>query len=485
MANLEFVDQHNMVACLEKIGGNSEFREIVDFRTSSLIHHALTVSPTIYTSYIEKFWNTASSQTVNDVKQINATVDIKAVVVTEASIRSSLLFNDADGTACLTNEAIFQNLALMGYEAEGEGSGEPTEPQHTPSPTQPSTRGQPPETSSSHAITQDSRESLEGTNRNEGDQVQTPHDSSRPARIDVDASSRPARFILTLKPLPTIDPKDKGKGVLKESPVKKVKRSDLDAAQIAKDAKIARLVHENELTEMEREREERQRQDQASVDYIASLYDEVQAKMDASEELAARLQMEESKYRHNQLNKKTFEEIQALYIKEQEKDADFVPIGSERDEKIIDKINKKAAGMDEEEVHEEPESTKVDVKLEGREKNIKKRSGRRLKMKATKKSKMKKTDSDLEEEEQLRASQKIVPNKEEEIDYDVLECLELMKVHNIKTFTKMVSRFDILDFIELHSLVMQRFSITTPEGIDLVLWGDLRIMFEKTADDDI
>ncbi|GKA74918.1 hypothetical protein Tco_0781296 [Tanacetum coccineum] len=97
MANLEFVDQHNMVACLEKTGGNSEFHEIVDFLTSSLIHHALTVSPTIYTSYIEQFWNTASSQTVNDVKQIDATVDSKAVVVTEASIRSSLLFNDADG----------------------------------------------------------------------------------------------------------------------------------------------------------------------------------------------------------------------------------------------------------------------------------------------------------------------------------------------------------------------------------------------------
>ncbi|GJT92879.1 hypothetical protein Tco_1081724 [Tanacetum coccineum] len=78
---------------------------------------------------------------------------------------------------------------------------------------------------------------------------------------DVDDSSRPARSILTLKPLPTIDLKDKGKGVLKESPVKKVKRSDLDAAQIAKDAEIARLVHEKELAEMEREREERQRQD--------------------------------------------------------------------------------------------------------------------------------------------------------------------------------------------------------------------------------
>ncbi|GJV71112.1 hypothetical protein Tco_1491107 [Tanacetum coccineum] len=107
-----------MVACLEKTAGNSEFHEIVDFLTSSLIHHALTVSPTIYISYIEQFWNTASSQTVNDEKQIHATVDSKAVVVTEASIRSSLLLNDADGTACLTNEAIFQNLALMGYEGE-------------------------------------------------------------------------------------------------------------------------------------------------------------------------------------------------------------------------------------------------------------------------------------------------------------------------------------------------------------------------------
>ncbi|GKD27376.1 hypothetical protein Tco_1233590 [Tanacetum coccineum] len=96
MADLEFVDQHNMVACLEKTGGNSEFHEIVDFLTSSLIHHALTVSPTIYISYIEQFW--------------------KAVVVTEASIKSSLLFHDVDGTACLTNEAIFQNLALIGYE---------------------------------------------------------------------------------------------------------------------------------------------------------------------------------------------------------------------------------------------------------------------------------------------------------------------------------------------------------------------------------
>ncbi|GKC32093.1 hypothetical protein Tco_1039387 [Tanacetum coccineum] len=164
-----------MVACLEKTEGYSDFHEIVDFLASSSIHHTLTISPPIYTSYIEQVWNTAISQTVNDVKQINANVDSKAVVVTEASIRSFLLFKDADGTACLTNEAIFQNLGLIGYKAEGEGSGEPTEPQPTPSPTQHSTGDQPLETSSSHATTQDSRDSLKGTNGNEGDQVQIPH----------------------------------------------------------------------------------------------------------------------------------------------------------------------------------------------------------------------------------------------------------------------------------------------------------------------
>ncbi|GJR31448.1 hypothetical protein Tco_1107680 [Tanacetum coccineum] len=52
--------------------------------------------------------------------------------------------------------------------------------------------------------------------------------------------------------------------------------------------------------------------------------------------------------------------------------------------------------------------------------SIRKRSGRRLKMKATKKYKRQKTNSDLEEEEQLRAYIKIVLDEEEEIDYEVL-----------------------------------------------------------------
>ncbi|GKE30624.1 hypothetical protein Tco_1446008, partial [Tanacetum coccineum] len=357
----------------------------------------------------------------------------------------------------------------------------------------------------------------------------------------VKESDRPERSILTLKPLPSIDPKDKGKGVLKESPVKKVKRSDLDAAQIAKDAEVARLVYEEELAELEKEKEERQRQEQASVDYIANLYDEVQAKMDASEELAARLQMEEremytveersrllaeyfenrkkqlaaersaairnkpptrtqlrslmmtylkhtGRYKHAQLNKKTLEEIQALYIKEQERAADFVPIGSEKDEMMIEKMNKKAAGVDKEEVLKEPDSPKVEVKQEGNTENARKRLGRRLKMKATKKSKRQKTDSNLEEEEQLKYFLMIVPDEDREIDYEVLDKRVFRadgSSRYIKNFTEMVSRVDRLDFIALHSLVMKRFKTSTPERIDLIIWGNLRTMFEANAEDDL
>ncbi|GJT24015.1 putative reverse transcriptase domain-containing protein [Tanacetum coccineum] len=118
MADLAFVNQHNMVAYLEKSDENAEFHQIVDFLSTCSINYALTVSPTIYASYIEQFWNTATSKTVNSVKQIHAIVDGKAVVITKSSVRNDLLFDDEDGITCLTNDEIFENLALMGWQSQ-------------------------------------------------------------------------------------------------------------------------------------------------------------------------------------------------------------------------------------------------------------------------------------------------------------------------------------------------------------------------------
>nr|GEV52926.1 ribonuclease H-like domain-containing protein [Tanacetum cinerariifolium] len=56
---------------------------------------------------------TTVGQRVNDQEQIQALVDKKKVTITEDSIRSDLRFDDAEGTACLLNEAIFKGLACM------------------------------------------------------------------------------------------------------------------------------------------------------------------------------------------------------------------------------------------------------------------------------------------------------------------------------------------------------------------------------------
>nr|GEU48082.1 hypothetical protein [Tanacetum cinerariifolium] len=69
--DLKFVDQHNMVACLENTEENVEFHQIVDFLSTCSINYVLT-----------------------------------AVVISESSVRSGLLFNDADDISA--DEAVYQ-----------------------------------------------------------------------------------------------------------------------------------------------------------------------------------------------------------------------------------------------------------------------------------------------------------------------------------------------------------------------------------------
>ncbi|GJW11101.1 hypothetical protein Tco_1576928 [Tanacetum coccineum] len=208
--------------------------------------------------------------------------------------------------------------------------------------------------------------------------------------------------------------------------------------------------------------------------------------------------------KHSQLKAKTFEEIQAMYERQKKKIDDFKPMDS--NDTIKD--GKKAADEDtskKNEVLKEPDSTQIESmnKEDAGERvsdvSKKRKGGPRMK----RMSKRKKTESDHEEEEDLKTFLKIVPDKEGIIDYEVLE--KRFPIINweskfyhydrhgadgiyyrifrsdgssrwIKTFSEMVTRFDMLDLVELYNLVMQRFETITPEGVDLVLWGDLRTM---------
>ncbi|GKE68499.1 putative ribonuclease H-like domain-containing protein, partial [Tanacetum coccineum] len=96
----------------------TDFHEIIDFLTRSSIHYALNVSPVISTTFVEQFWMSAKFKTINNVRYITAKVAGKPVNISEASIRTDLLFDDGDGIDSLHNQAIFDAIQLMGYEGD-------------------------------------------------------------------------------------------------------------------------------------------------------------------------------------------------------------------------------------------------------------------------------------------------------------------------------------------------------------------------------
>ncbi|GJX61639.1 putative ribonuclease H-like domain-containing protein [Tanacetum coccineum] len=56
---------------------------------------------------------------------------------------------------------------------------------------------------------------------------------------------------------------------------------------------------------------------------------------------------------------------------------------------------------------------------------------------------------------------------------------------NYKIFSEMLDDFDRQDVLDLHRLVQQRYDTTSLEGYDLLLWGDLKIIFEPNEEDEI
>ncbi|GKF80621.1 hypothetical protein Tco_0239223 [Tanacetum coccineum] len=116
MVALKFASLHNMVAFLDKPTEIDGFEQIVYFLNVYPIKYALTVNPTIYIACIEQFWATAKVKTINGEVQIQALVEKKKVIITEISVRSDLQLEDAEGTKCLPNATIFEQLTLIGYE---------------------------------------------------------------------------------------------------------------------------------------------------------------------------------------------------------------------------------------------------------------------------------------------------------------------------------------------------------------------------------
>ncbi|GKD17520.1 hypothetical protein Tco_1206678, partial [Tanacetum coccineum] len=56
---------------------------------------------------------------------------------------------------------------------------------------------------------------------------------------------------------------------------------------------------------------------------------------------------------------------------------------------------------------------------------------------------------------------------------------------NYKIFNEMLDDFDKQDVMDLHRLVEERYTTSRPEGYDLMLWGDLKILSQPDKEDEV
>ncbi|GJX46845.1 hypothetical protein Tco_0272035 [Tanacetum coccineum] len=304
-------------------------------------------------------------------------------------------------------------------------------------------------------------------------------------------------------------------------------------AQIQMDEELAQRLFEEEQAQFEKEQRiamEKAAEQEAKDTALIKQMEDVQAMMDADELLAERLQQEEREqfivdekarmlvdliaerkkffaaqraeqirnkpptraqlrnkmvtylkhmgnYTHTQLKSKSFEEIQKLYKKEQQWINDFVPMSDDSGKKD-DSSSKQA------------ESSKKRPRAEHDEESVKKQ----------------KLEDEAEREE-LRACLDIVPGDDIAMDFESLAIKYPIidwKTHiltenmmyyqiiradgsskNYKIFSGMLDDFDRQDVIDLYRLVKERYETTSPEGYDLLLWGDLKTLFEPSEEDEI
>ncbi|GKF06346.1 hypothetical protein Tco_0037014, partial [Tanacetum coccineum] len=116
---------------------------------------------------------------------------------------------------------------------------------------------------------------------------------------DIEETDRPrptsTRSLLTLKPLPKIDPKDKGKKKIEEEDESKSESDGIPEAkkkfkQLARDEEMARKVQEEWEGEEERKRLD---EEEATNEALIINYDDIKARIKADRLLAEKLQEEE------------------------------------------------------------------------------------------------------------------------------------------------------------------------------------------------
>ncbi|GJS87583.1 putative ribonuclease H-like domain-containing protein, partial [Tanacetum coccineum] len=287
------------------------------------------------------------------------------------------------------------------------------------------------------------------------DEFEAPLQKEKGVELDVENIERPrltsTRSLLTLKSLPKIDPKDKGKKKIKEDE-SNTESEDINETKkkfkmLAPDEEIARKMQEDWETEEERKR---LAEEEATNAALIQDFDDIKARMEADRILALRLQEEERE-------QFTVEES-AKFLHD--------TIASQRRRKRS--FNKRDKEKVTKETPKKEDTVKVPAKVDVTEQGMKKRKGGHMKM-LTRKRKTPQPDVDSNDEHR--------------------KCLKIITFEangNFRAFNylmEILHIFDRQDLFHLYDLVLKQYSEITLEGFELILWGDLKIMMESSTEE--
>ncbi|GJV17036.1 putative ribonuclease H-like domain-containing protein [Tanacetum coccineum] len=317
--------------------------------------------------------------------------------------------------------------------------------------------------------------------------------------------------------------KDKGKAKMVEpATIKKVKKRT--QVKLSMDDELARKMEEEERARFNAEQEARALQEEEEERLTLEATWELQKQLDERQQnkpvsiAQARRNMitylkNQGGYKESYFKRMSYNDIRLILERVWDHVNTFIPIGSEV-EKGSSKPSKRetSKAVEEEKVEEEevnPEPVLIEKKAVGiRRKTLaRRRESDKQGQENSKRQNKEKEIADYEEEkDELRMWLIVVPDEEAIVDPEVLhtkfpivdwesQSLGNMHVYKViradgntsyhKTFESMLKSFDSLDLEVLHRLVMKRFQDNTPEGYNLMLWGDLKILVDPEQDDDI
>ncbi|GJU77158.1 ribonuclease H-like domain-containing protein [Tanacetum coccineum] len=313
--------------------------------------------------------------------------------------------------------------------------------------------------------------------------------------------------VLTLKPLPKIDPKDKGKKVLEEE-------AERNFDQLAKDEEIARKVQEDWEAEEEMKKlavrlQEEERETFTVEERAKFLYDTIaaQRRFLAQQRVATirsrpptrtQLRNQIMTYlkhvggkKHADLKNKNFEEIQVMYKKVKRSNKDFIAIGYAEDERQIKEMNKESKDPKKKKVVNETlreeDTAKVPAEQEVTEQSTMKRKSGHVKMIARIRPRPQPND---DSDDKHRKCLRIV-TFDSTLDSEIMETKSFVsKLHkvsspdgdylvvyrvngNFRAFNylmEVLHIFDRQDLFHLYDLVMKQYSEITPEDWEIFRW---------------